>query len=775
MANLVEVKEPYVHVTERVVSAALNPTAGSDLILGCALISDSGPSVPTLISGQKQFLEVYSSQEITKEYVESMNKLYKGDDASMASTMWLNAYRLAGSNTLLCVRASKGKDVNFAKSLTKEDKNIYILRDGQLLKSVAPFKLVISKDKDESEHNVDGWCIAVNEVGVIGNRNTDEGAVYDHYAQNLKELVDFLNDSSKFFSPSFRFFSDENSKKETQNPDEALSVVFDEVYLGVNFLDTTDPRCSKGLGYLVSCEPDWTKENETQKVIELNGDSYSSFVPTKFYATNEFNSSTDLKVRIRRFNHDAVVSKELTEPDANKGGNSPYTVIGKVLDTFTEQGKKQPNATVLYRDFYEIAVLDPSVSSSALYFNVGNILGRGDMDVASVNESLKMIQVVLPDNLADLGLGYYNYIPYGKKGEWVKVESPSSEIVTKAKENTVANKEALNKNPNVGDYSFVSEGEEVYQFIAADKLPTEELFVDLSIDPEKYAILDVSDSDIMKALDQISENEVYVVEGLADVGCTSPAVQSYMANMAINDNYFYPISTVNSTNYLAIASSINRISQDSYKLYASAPWDVDTGTVGFKFYASPATLYWETVGRNKTLGREFVPSLGQVNGVVQYQKPVVEFNKKIRQLLLSKRINTALWNTSTSAYNWNDNYTKTSEDNIMRDDGNSRLMIRISKAMPILLSQFKGRRINPILWKDAEDVINFWFRSTIIPLHAIDSFRVTINEENNPVEIQRKGQMRVLVEVRYQRALKYVEVYNQAYDVGIEFSGEIVG
>lgn len=775
MAKLVEVKEPYVHVNERVITAALNPTAGSDLILGCALISDSGPSVPTLVSSQKEFLEIYSSQDITKEYVDSMNKLYKGDDAQMASTMWLNAYRLAGSNTLLCVRASKAKDINFAKSLVAGDDNAYILRDGQLLRSVPTFKLVISKDGDEADHNVDGWSIAVNEVGVVGNRNTDDGPSYDHYAQNLGELVEFLNESSKFFSPAYKFYKDDKGTEPADNVDEALSVVFEEVYMGVDFLDTTDPRCSKGLGYLVACEPDWAAENPTQKVVDLNGSAYSKFTPTKIFVTNEFNSSTDLKIRIRRFNHDAVLSKELTEPDANKGGNSPYTVVSKILDTFTGLDKKEPSEAVLYRDFYEIAVFDPSVSSSALYFNIGNILGRGDMDVASVNESLKMIQLQLPDNLRDLGLNYYNYVPAGKVGEWVLLENPSSDIQTKAKENTVATKSELKEKDEVGKYSYVTDIDSYFVFTAVDKLPVEELYVDLSINPEKYAILDVSDSDIMKALDQISENEVYVVEGLADVGCTSPMVQSYMANMAINDNYFYPISTINSTNYLAIASSINRISQDSYKLYASSPWDVDTGSTGFKFYASPSTLYWETVGRNRTLGREFAPCFGQSNGIAQYQRPVVEFNKKVRQLLLSKRINTVLWNTTVSAYNWNDNYTKTSEDIVMRDDGNSRLMIRISKAMPVLLSQFKGRRINTTLWKDAYDVIDFWFRDTILPMsYSIEDYKITIDESNNPVEVQRRNQMYVLVEVKYQRALKYIEVYNQAYDVGIEFTGEIV-
>lgn len=716
MTNLTEIKEPYVRVNERIVSSSVNPTAGEDLIIGCAIISDCGPGTPTLISSQKEFLEAFSSQDITSEYVQGMNSLYKGDDSTLASTMWLNAYRLAGSNSLLCVRASKAKDINFAKALVDSDNNTYILRDGQLLKSVPSFKLVISKDVDEADHNINGWSLAANGVGVIGNRNTDEGVAYDYYVGNLEELAKYLNDTSKFFSPEYKLYSDSRATVEATSADEAISIVFEEVYLGKDFLDILDERCTNGLGYLVACEPTWSEDTPTQSVVELNESTYSNFVQPSEYAINQYNTSTDLKVRIRRFNHDAVISKSVTTPDANADGVSPYTVIEKVLDTYTAAGTKVPSDSIIYRDFYEIAVMDPSISSEALYFNVGNILGRGDMSIDSVNESLKMVQLTLPSDLADLGLDYF------KEGS------------------------------------------------------SEELTADLSINPENHSILDVSDSDILKAFDQISDNEIYTVEGLTDLGCTVPAVQSYLANMAINENYFYPISTVNSTNYLTIASSISRISQDSTKLYASAPWDVDSGTLGIKFYASPSVLYWETVGRNKGLAREFAPSFGQINGIAKFQRPVVEFNKSVRQLLLSKQINTVLWDTVTSSYNWNDNYTKSSEDSIMRDDGNSRLNIRISKSIPTLLSRFKGRRINSALWKDASDVLDYWFRNAIIPMsYTIDSYRITINETNNPEEIQQQNKMQVLVEVRYQRALKYVEVYNQAYDTGLDFSGQIIG
>ena len=108
----------------------------------------------------------------------------------------------------------------------------------------------------------------------------------------------------------------------------------------------------------------------------------------------------------------------------------------------------------------------------------------------------------------------------------------------------------------------------------------------------------------------------------------------------------------------------------------------------------------------------------------------------------------------------------------MRDDGNSRLGIRISKAMPTLLRQFIGRRINAILWKDAYTVIDYFMKTTILPMqYTIDAYRITIDETNNPVEVQRQNKMKVLVEIRFARALKYVEVYNNFFDVGMEFDG----
>ena len=422
MAQWIETLEPYIKVQEQVHTATLNPVAGEDLIIGCVLIADAGPSVPTLISGQGQFLSTYSSQDITQEYLESLNNLYIGDDAKLASTMWANAYRLAGSNTLLVMRASKAKDIFFSKPLQKGDLNTYILRDGSLLKYIqGGFKLVLDIDASNAEHNQDGWSININGVGILGNRTSDEGPMYDYYVDNLVDLVDQMNETAKFFSPNYTFYADANgtqvlnidSDSSLEKKKEAVAVGFDEVYLGELILDTSDDRCDDGLKYIIACDRNATiVDGHLQNIIDLNGTAFSGFTAAEYYAINRYNSATTLRVRIRRFNHDAVVTKELSDSEVSSltlERPSPYVVLTSVLDTFTNKGTQEPAPSVLERDFYEVAVWDPSISTEVSFFNIGKLTGRGDIEESELNDLIKMIQVQLPDDMRDLGLNYYGY------------------------------------------------------------------------------------------------------------------------------------------------------------------------------------------------------------------------------------------------------------------------------------------------------------------------------------------------------------------------------
>ena len=174
MAQWTETLEPYVKVKERIRTATINRTAGESLIIGVAFISDAGPSTPTLITSQSEFLSTYASQDITQSYVEGLNQLYTGDDNTLASTMWANAYRLAGSNSMLCVRASKANNTYFVKPLVGDVNDTYVLRDGEMLKKVPAFKIALDDIYgDEANWDSDGWSINISGIGIFGNRVTD--------------------------------------------------------------------------------------------------------------------------------------------------------------------------------------------------------------------------------------------------------------------------------------------------------------------------------------------------------------------------------------------------------------------------------------------------------------------------------------------------------------------------------------------------------------------------------------------------------------------------
>lgn len=627
MAQWKQTLEPYVKVIESVKTMPINPTAGEDLIIGAVIISDAGPTIPTLITSQKEFLSTFAAEDISQEYTDSLDELYTGDNKTLASTMWLNAYRLAGAGNMLISRACKAEGLIYAKPLEKGKDADYVLKDNEILRAVdGGFKFVLDlgvlettgADISEVTTANDGWAISIKDIGVIGNRVNDNGPLYDYYVDNLYDLVHKLNETTKFYCPDYTFYSDALCQNEVEVTEDNKNIVdVKAVKLNVVYLaggKIMEPEVTDAAGNVEYWGFDSTGKNQNnwgdqdaqtgqadldstavgcayivpetidgKTIINLNSEQYSDFTAPDYYASNLYNSRMDLTVRIRRFNHNAVQSFTTSEGSTD----SPYTVLSSVLDVYTKKGTVDPSDSILNYDFYEFLVMDSSVSSDPQFYNVGNISGRGDISIADLNNSLNLIYLTLPQNLKDLGLNYYGYPADNKTGE-------------------------------------------------------EEIYVNLKIgsSDNTKALLKASNSDLMKAWDRIEEDERYIVEGMTDLGCTETIVQNYMANIAVNSNYFYAVSTVNSTNYMVIANKKQKITQDSRKLWFGAPWDYDDGNVGYLYNCSPSVLYWETVLKNRRNNQEFAAAFGQNHGTVTFVALAKEFKKSERQLLLTKKINT---------------------------------------------------------------------------------------------------------------------------------------
>lgn len=253
----------------------------------------------------------------------------------------------------------------------------------------------------------------------------------------------------------------------------------------------------------------------------------------------------------------------------------------------------------------------------------------------------------------------------------------------------------------------------------------EAIHIDLKI-PSTSNLLATSDRDYQKAWDLIQTEERYVVEGFCDLGECNTANQNYIAAAARSLNAFYPISPCRAVNYMVIANHFSKITAgaNDMVLYKIAPWDEDDGTLGFEFDCSPAVLYWERVAINRSNNNEFAAVMGEIRGVVSPVHLATEFNRKEREMLLTKRINTIFNDMALDSIYINDCYTAQANKNIMQEENNVRMKIRISRAMPVLLSQFRGRQSNVKTWNEVTEVIDYWFKSTILPMNYTIKFAV---------------------------------------------------
>ena len=416
-----------------------------------------------------------------------------------------------------------------------------------------------------------------------------------------------------------------------------------------------------------------------------------------------------------------------------------------------------------------------------------------------------MIHLNLPHDLFDLGLNYYGYeednreyVPEGvitfsysetegyvcnEDRSWIFETLESGEEILSHEGKQVIK---LYELPNIlekdenGGYFFkvgdeIAVGDDltlsIYRISQNINSPYSSIKVNVQIDRSKTSLFEVSDEDVRMAWDRIEEDDRYVVEGFTDLGNTYPIIQSYIANIAINSNYFYAFSTTNATNYMTISNKAQKIGKKSHKLYAATPWDYDDGTVGFQFAVSPSVLYWEAVMRNRQNNNEFAGVFGQNTGRVNVMSLAKEFKKSERQLLLSKKINTISYDNYLGSYYFNDNYTFTDDSYVMSEECNSRLQIRISKAMPILLNQFKGRQNTSKTWKEMREAIKFWFVNTIMNYnYTIAEYRIICDETNNKPETIRQNKVFVTIQVRFNSSIKFITVYNDAYPIGVEFS-----
>lgn len=628
-----------------------------------------------------------------------------------------NAYRLAGSNQLLLCRACSMGDSKFVQDINSPNMegvvaktpNHILMKDGmglEKLSSPITIKYALTGPENESFFGIANMRAVLNE----------EGKVTSYVMRKVPQFgVDVL---------SVGTIGNSNDYSVTVNSLEALVNYLDETpYFKVtNIKETTTEKAVPEI-----TTPD-DPENEADKTAFAN--YYQDVYGTQSYSIYGFMYPDDeaTKVLSNPVRLDIQGVKEIKSEDRVESYlQNNYSTAGKLDVSIT------PGFTVVddgENHFYYTIVIKNATEDGGEYLVADDPrTGDGEISLDEFNELNGGVTIVA-DSLDDI----------------FKVSTYDI---------NEANSDGL-----------FDEKMRSYKLAITDE-----------------ELLKVGEEDLNKALDKLINDERYIVEGLCDFGITNSdevigtnGYQSYMAGKTaliedepLNSNYFYVPSGTKSTNYLVIANNASLIPASHNVMYL-APWDKDSGTLGFEFDVSPSVLYWEGVARNKGVNNEFAAMFGQTNGIVSPVKLAKKFGKKERQMLLGKRVNTIFEDVTQGATYINDDVVSYKTDDILNSENNVRLKIRINKSIPQILSKFKGEPSNYRTWKEAREAVEYWFKSTVMTWnYTISEYKIVCDSTNNTAETIRQHKLVMRVMVRYERSTKYIIVYSDAYDLGIEF------
>jgi hypothetical protein len=207
---------------------------------------------------------------------------------------------------------------------------------------------------------------------------------------------------------------------------------------------------------------------------------------------------------------------------------------------------------------------------------------------------------------------------------------------------------------------------------------------------------------------------------------------------------------------------------DNDKAIFHMPNDLDSSVTGFLSEIAASTKYIETLARNKAANIEFAPCLGPTNGRVAYANPVKQFNKTEREYLEDFRINTVIFERNVSYFN--DNWTAKTVNDVLAEEQNRRIFNRINRDVAYIMKQFIGEENTTKTRSKVKDVISTYLNTFIFSqYYRPEDYQIICDESNNTDQDRRDNKLNVVIKVRLRRAIKYIDVLNKAYPVGVSF------
>lgn len=290
------------------------------------------------------------------------------------------------------------------------------------------------------------------------------------------------------------------------------------------------------------------------------------------------------------------------------------------------------------------------------------------------------------------------------------------------------------------------------------------------------------DANLMSAWSELADQEIYTIAGLSTFGVTSIPTVTRAQKVAEDIKCMCPIDAPRSA---TTVSAVRKYFNDLVVEYSAVPkgialgpFDRNISLLGWTTYIAASTLYWQRVFSNKANSAEFAGVFSFQNGRMNYTNPVKIFGKSDREALLNlgKPVNWAAYNYERNVYFMNDNRTLQGDSTkIIAEECVSRQVLKISRDVDRIMEQFIGEHNTTATQYRVEDAINFYFQWNIMnQRYKPDDFQVICADDTlNNDTVKNSNGLKVIVKVRYNKSIKYIEVVNQVYPIGVDFSTTI--
>lgn len=202
------------------------------------------------------------------------------------------------------------------------------------------------------------------------------------------------------------------------------------------------------------------------------------------------------------------------------------------------------------------------------------------------------------------------------------------------------------------------------------------------------------------------------------------------------------------------------------------PADLRTDVCRLLTKVYPASLYYQRVYANKANNEEFAPVFSTTNGRLTYMNPTHELKKGEREALLNatKPVNSVKWYPRVRSYAFNNNLVCRTAMDVMSEEMNVRMANKIARGILQIVPDFHGRLNNKQLRKEVVENLNYFMDENIMSQNYRPvEYLVICNDKNNTDAVINANKLAIKVCIRLQGSIKYIDVLDEIYPLGVDF------